>query len=297
MATKCSSCGCNNLTCGCKNSYLTTPPPCPTPVDCPETQPCSEVFPAECIIYTGDDIGCTVSSNPRLPGSPTVSQTVVTQNSSVGQALQDIVNYFCSLASLIPITVVEAGDNVEVTSDTVNNITTYTVNALETIVVAGANVTVVPVTVGNTTTYTVSATGGGGLPPWQFVGVALLGAYQTVLIANSRIVYNVSANNFAEFTTPPTPSIGTEIEILYRGNVPFYIKPGILASNTSVQIWRDPGYLTATSAGPTRLEWAASVSEVYNVRIKLLCVQNSGGGIVWVIIEQTWNDQLISVVP
>jgi hypothetical protein len=121
MATTCSSCGCNNLTCGCKNSYLTTPPPCPTPEDCPEKQPCSEVFDAECIIYSGPDLQCGL-------------ENVVTQNSSINQALEDIIGYFCTAVSLVPVTVVEAGDNVEVTSETVGTTTTYTVSAIPSVI-------------------------------------------------------------------------------------------------------------------------------------------------------------------
>ena len=83
MATTCSSCGCNNLTCGCKNSYLTTPPPCPTPADCPDQQPCSEVFDAQCINYSAANILCG-------------EDLVVEQNTSVQDALQNIVDYFCN---------------------------------------------------------------------------------------------------------------------------------------------------------------------------------------------------------
>lgn len=107
---------CGHLgTCGCE-SYLTTPPPCPTPEGCPDPQPCSEVFPAECIIYTGSDLECG-------------EDVVVLQNSSVATALEDVISYFCNLASQVPITIVEAGDGIEVTSTTVGNITTYTVSA------------------------------------------------------------------------------------------------------------------------------------------------------------------------
>ena len=115
MATNCVSCGCNNQTCGCNNSYLTTPPPCPTPTDCPDRQPCSEVFDAECIVYTGPDLECG-------------DDTVIAQNTAVSLALEDIVSYFCNLASLVPITVVEAGDGIEVTSTTLGTTTTYTVS-------------------------------------------------------------------------------------------------------------------------------------------------------------------------
>jgi len=104
-----------NIDCGCKDSYLTTPPPCPTPDDCPEAQPCSEVFDAQCIVYTGDPITCN-------------QDTVVATGDTVAEALNDIVDYFCDNSGG-QLTVVAAGDNIQVTSNTVGNVTTYTVNA------------------------------------------------------------------------------------------------------------------------------------------------------------------------
>ena len=100
--------------CGCE-SYLTTPPPCPTPEDCPERQPCSEVFDAQCITYTGPDLECN-------------EDIVITENTPVAQALEDLVEYICDVQDSIPVTVVEAGDGIEVTSVVVGNTTTYTVS-------------------------------------------------------------------------------------------------------------------------------------------------------------------------
>lgn len=68
--------------CGCE-SYLTTPPPCPTPEDCPTVQPCSEVFDAECIVYTGPDLQCDET-------------TVVAQGMTAAEAMEAIVDYFCN---------------------------------------------------------------------------------------------------------------------------------------------------------------------------------------------------------
>lgn len=104
-----------NIDCGCKDSYLTTPPPCPTPDDCPEAQPCSEVFDAQCIVYTGDPITCN-------------QDTVVATGDTVAEALNSITDYFCENSGG-QLTVVAAGDNIQVTSNTVGNVTTYTVNA------------------------------------------------------------------------------------------------------------------------------------------------------------------------
>lgn len=117
MATNCSSCGCNKLSCGCNGSYLTTPPACPTPVDCPTAQPCSEVWDALCVTYTSTSILCG-------------SDLVVTKDASVDAILQTIATYFCERLANIPVYVVEAGDNINVTETTVDNVTTYTVEAI-----------------------------------------------------------------------------------------------------------------------------------------------------------------------
>ena len=83
MATTCTNCGCSKPKCGCQDTMLTSPAPCPTPVGCLNPEPCSEVLDAQCIIYTGDDIICT-------------PDVVVSSNTSVSDALNDIVDYFCS---------------------------------------------------------------------------------------------------------------------------------------------------------------------------------------------------------
>jgi hypothetical protein len=79
----CTNCGCDKIGCGCKDSFLTSPPPCPTPVDCPEAQPCAEVFDAQCIVYTGADIICT-------------PDVVVATDTNVADALNNIVDYLCN---------------------------------------------------------------------------------------------------------------------------------------------------------------------------------------------------------
>lgn len=94
------ACKHTNIDCGCKDSFLTTPAPCPTPDDCPDTQPCSEVFDAQCIIYTGDDITCEQG-------------TVVATNAQVSGALQDIVDYFCTLTSALQEQITELTAQVE----------------------------------------------------------------------------------------------------------------------------------------------------------------------------------------
>ena len=117
MATNCASCGCNKLTCGCNGSYLTTPPACPTPVDCPTAQPCAETFNAQCIFYTAGTIVCD-------------SSIVAAKDANLETIIQTMAEYFCTAIANVPVYVVEAGDNVNVTTTTVDNTTTYTVDAI-----------------------------------------------------------------------------------------------------------------------------------------------------------------------
>ena len=77
------ACNHTNINCGCKDSFLTSPAPCPTPAGCPDPQPCSEVIDAQCIVYTGDPIVCN-------------EDTVVATNDNVATALNNIVDYVCN---------------------------------------------------------------------------------------------------------------------------------------------------------------------------------------------------------
>ena len=83
MATNCTNCGCSKISCGCGDTFLTSPAPCPTPADCPQAQPCAEVFDAQCVVYTGLDIECG-------------DDVVIFNNDSVADALNNIVDYFCN---------------------------------------------------------------------------------------------------------------------------------------------------------------------------------------------------------
>lgn len=116
----CSTCNnknCNNSTkCGCTDSYLTSPLPCPTPVDCPAAQPCSETFDSQCIVYTGDNIDCGLT-------------TVINSNTNIEQSLNNIVDYFCTEIANIPVVIVAAGDGIEVAPTVVGVTTTYTVSS------------------------------------------------------------------------------------------------------------------------------------------------------------------------
>jgi hypothetical protein len=68
--------------CGCQDSFMPSPAPCPTPIGCPNPEPCSEVLDAQCVIYTGENIRCN-------------NDVVVPTNTSMADALQLIVDYFC----------------------------------------------------------------------------------------------------------------------------------------------------------------------------------------------------------
>ena len=73
--TKCSNCGC-------EDSFLTSPAPCPTPAGCPTPEPCYTVTDSQCTIYTGPDIMCD-------------TDVIVATNTNVNDALQALAAYFC----------------------------------------------------------------------------------------------------------------------------------------------------------------------------------------------------------
>ena len=115
----CSNCNNNSVKCGCADTYLTSPLPCPTPVDCPEAQPCSEIFDAGCVVYTGDDILCD-------------TDVVVAQNASVAQAIEDVVTYFCANG---PVPLLTAGlQCIETPAGTIAPIGTPITEALQSVV-------------------------------------------------------------------------------------------------------------------------------------------------------------------
>jgi hypothetical protein len=72
---------CSN--CGCEDSFLTSPAPCPTPAACPDPEPCYTVTDAQCTVYTGANLICN-------------NTTVVATNTVLADALDDIISYFCS---------------------------------------------------------------------------------------------------------------------------------------------------------------------------------------------------------
>jgi len=118
--------------CGCEDSYLTTPPPCPTAIGCPFEE-CAEIQYAQCIMYTGGDILCNedlvvpTDTNmeaaitnivdyfclPPIPEITCNDDIVVAEDSSINEALEDIVSYFC----LPPIPEILCGEDIVVTED------------------------------------------------------------------------------------------------------------------------------------------------------------------------------------
>lgn len=62
---------------------MPSPAPCPTPIGCPNPEPCSEVMDAQCVIYTGPNIICD-------------TDIVVTTNNTVAEAIENVVDYFCT---------------------------------------------------------------------------------------------------------------------------------------------------------------------------------------------------------
>jgi hypothetical protein len=95
---------CGNSNCGCTNTYTVTAP-------CPPS--CSEVFNASCIVYTGTDILCNQT-------------TVISRYDYLDTIITKLVNYICNVQA--PVTVVAGSTYVDVLSNTVGNVTTYTVS-------------------------------------------------------------------------------------------------------------------------------------------------------------------------
>ena len=134
--------------CGCEDSYLTTPPPCPTAIGCPFEE-CAEIQYAQCIMYTGGDILCgedlvvPTDTNMEaaltnivdyfcLPPIPEIlcgEDTVVTEESSITVALEEIVVYFCTEIANVPRVTVVGDNGIDVTSVVEGNNTEYTVTA------------------------------------------------------------------------------------------------------------------------------------------------------------------------
>jgi hypothetical protein len=86
-------------TCGCDDSFMVSPAPCPTPVGCPTPQPCSEIFDAQCVRYTGLPLSCAVVAqtfNAEPNPNPVPTGPIVNTNDTVAEALESIVDYICT---------------------------------------------------------------------------------------------------------------------------------------------------------------------------------------------------------
>lgn len=132
----CTSCNhnyssCNNKCnkCGCKDSFLTSPPPCPTPQGCPDPIPCQEVLSSDCIIYNGPDIECN-------------GDVIITSDSTWAELLEDLVDYFCTTYGTVPLIscgvtpVVTAGSSV---NSALQQIVAYFCTAISSLATVTAN--------------------------------------------------------------------------------------------------------------------------------------------------------------
>lgn len=155
MATNtCTSCGCKK--CGCADNALTTPPPCPTPAGCPDPIACSEIFDAQCVMYSGTAIEC-------------IDQIVVDTNTNLADAFNQVIAFFCEfitepdLGSVVEVCNTNDYLTIESVTNPSTGVTTYTLcfdpTQLPVVALAsGTGINVTSNTVGNTTTYTVNAT-------------------------------------------------------------------------------------------------------------------------------------------
>ena len=94
---------CSTPNCGCTNSYTVTAP-------CPPS--CPEVFNSQCIVYTGTDIMCN-------------QDVVIKRYDYLDTIITKLVNYLCNVEA--PISTVVGSEYIDVVSNTVANVTTYTV--------------------------------------------------------------------------------------------------------------------------------------------------------------------------
>lgn len=74
---------CKDKKCGCQDTMLTSPAPCPTPAGCANPEPCSAVYDAQCVVYTGDPIMCG-------------NVTLIPTNTNLAEALQLIATKICT---------------------------------------------------------------------------------------------------------------------------------------------------------------------------------------------------------
>ena len=186
----CSNCSnnyssCNNkcTKCGCRDSFLTSPPPCPTPAGCPDPIPCQEVLSSDCIIYNGPDISCN-------------GDILIYQDSTWTELLEDLVEYFCSTYSNIP-EILCSGDVVVIDGSSVNS-------ALEQIVeyFCAALVNIQPTTANN------------GLTMSTIANVQLGGPLiQNTTLTNSTFALNINSTTVPALALQRTSASGFTLDV------------------------------------------------------------------------------------
>ena len=177
-----SSCANKCAKCGCKDSFLTSPSPCPTPEGCPDPVPCQEVLSSDCIIYNGPNISCN-------------STVVITSDSTWTELLEDLVNYFCTTYGTVPL--ISCGVTPVVTAGS-------SVNSALTQIVAyfcGRLVSLTTVTANNGLTKTVNNIQLGGP------------LVQNTTLTNSTFALNVNSTTVPALTLDKTGTSGATLVV------------------------------------------------------------------------------------
>jgi hypothetical protein len=217
--------GCKSKPCGCEDTPLTTPAPC-NPIDCPTPYPCSEVINSQCVVYTGNDIECN-------------NDTVVTQNSSLDVALEDIITYFCDATQLplIPSNIVCGQDTVVATGTTVleaiEDVVDYFCEEVAALTPAykiyRANLTQ---TLATAPTANVLENTLSGTPTFAYVNV---GRYTMTLTGEFILDTHIIANNFVKEGLFKTYRQDNDTIVLITTDTTFAFADQIL-DNTSIEI-------------------------------------------------------------
>lgn len=192
----CTSCNynyssCNNkcTKCGCRDSFLTSPPPCPTPAGCPDPIPCQEVLSSDCIIYNGPDISCN-------------GDILIYQDSTWTELLEDLVEYFCTTYSDVP-EILCSEDVVVIDGSSVNS-------ALEQIVAyfCAAIVGIPPITANNGLTMST--------PSNVQLGGTLI---QNTTLTNSTFALNINSTTVPALALQRTSISGFTLDVNPVGTV------------------------------------------------------------------------------
>lgn len=174
---------------------MPSPAPCPTPQGCPDPQPCSEVTDAQCVIYTGAEIKCDNRN------------TIVATNDNLAEALQSIVDYFCTEVTIISdLTcgedlVVEAGTTV---TNAIINVVNYFCNNTPPVQSCPPQVSIVRNN--NSNTLTATASGGTGTFTWQWEFSSAVNGI-SVMYNIDTIGISPTTSNMSFSIIGPTPGI------------------------------------------------------------------------------------------